>query len=222
MTSASDLIEVNRQARETGVRMISTRVDVGALAQVHVLEADGYRLMDTIVYYGGLLRPTAMDDRPDPEGVTFRLARSADAPEVAAIARRAFKGYMGHYHADSRLDRSAADAAYVEWAEASVARPRPGDWAVVASRGETLLAFLTMCSHASDSYEIVLNAVDPAFQSNGIYRALLRAARKITDAPDGARLSISTQINNYAVQRVWSRVGLVHERSLYTFHKWFD
>ena len=36
------------------------------------------------------------------------------------------------------------------------------------------------------------------------------------------RLIVSTQINNYGVQRVWARLGFIHERSTYTFHKWYD
>ena len=219
--SYNELVEMNRQAREAGVRMVSTRVDVGALAQVHALEADGFRLMDTIVYFGGPLRP-AIAGRSAPDGVTFRQARSEDAPAVAAIARRAFEGYIGHYHADPRLDRSAADAAYVEWAETSIARPGPDDRAFVATRGATALGFLTVRSLSCGACEIVLNAVDPACQGQGIYRALLRATREMFDGPDDGRLSVSTQINNYTVQRIWSREGLVHERSSYTFHKWFD
>ena len=221
MTSRADLVEVNREAREAGVRMISTRVDVGALPQVHALEADGYRLMDTLVYYGGPLRPTGVD-RSGPDGVSFRPARPRDAPAVAAIARRAFADYIGHYHADPRLDRSAADAAYIEWAEVSIARPAPRDQAFLATLDKTPLAFLTTRNPVEGKYEIVLNAVDPAHQAMGIYRTLLEAARRMIDGPDDARLSVSTQINNYAVQRVWSRIGLVHESSIYTFHKWFD
>jgi hypothetical protein len=32
----------------------------------------------------------------------------------------------------------------------------------------------------------------------------------------------STQLNNYAPQKIWSRLGFRHERSIYTFHKWWD
>ena len=32
---------------------------------------------------------------------------------------------------------------------------------------------------------------------------------------------VSTQINNYTVQRAWVRLGFLHYRSFYTLHKWF-
>ena len=80
-----DLAEVNRQAQMQGVAMISVRVDVSALDRVHALEADGYRLMDTLVYYSGKLA----QDRPAlslPEGVSFRVATPQDTGAVGQLA----------------------------------------------------------------------------------------------------------------------------------------
>lgn len=220
-----DLAELNRQAQMQGVAMISVRVDVSALDRVHALEADGYRLMDTLVYYSGKLAP----DRPAlslPEGVFFRVATPQDAGAVGQLARVCFENYIGHYHSDPRLDSKAADAAYVEWAETSVRQASARDPVFLVLHGDDIAGFLTTKTRADGAREFVLNGVAPEYQGRGLYAALLDAAARMIDVEargqePQALLSISTQINNYGVQRVWARMGLVHSQSFYTLHKWF-
>jgi len=67
----------------------------------------------------------------------------------------------------------------------------------------------------------VLNGVDPVFKGRGVYGMLVKHALALAKSSGCARVITSTQINNYAVQKVWSTLGMVHIRSLYTFHKWF-
>ena len=74
----------------------------------------------------------------------------------------------------------------------------------------------------TEEFEIVLNAVHPAAQGKGVYTALVRAALLLAKDAGARRMIVSTQINNYAVQRVWTRLGFFHSSSLYTFHKWYD
>ena len=220
LTDPADLTAANAAADEHGVRMVTARIDADDLHTAHRLEADGYRLMDTLVYYG---RPVA--DRPErrvPPGVVIRRAGPDDVHAVGAIARLAFHDYVGHFHADPRLDDEAADAAYVEWAETSTTNIQPDRPVLLGCGDDDILGFLTLRDVGERTAEIVLNAVDPAHQGRGLYAALVREALHAAGEAGTEHLIVSTQINNYGVQRVWSRLGLVHERSLYTFHKWFD
>ena len=157
-----------------------------------------------------------------PAGVSFRVATPQDAGAVGHLARVCFENYIGHYHSDPRLDSKAADAAYVEWAETSVRQAGARDPAFLALQGDDITGFLTTKTRADDAREFVLNGVHPDHQRRGLYAALLDAAARMIaeDSISEARLSISTQINNYGVQRVWARMGLVHSQSFYTFHKW--
>lgn len=207
-------------AHAKGVQMLTVRVDVSDLPRVHALEAAGYQLMDTLVYYSRDLAelPSA---RQLAEGVMLRQATPEDAASVARLAREAFAGYMGHYHADPRLHDTAADAAYVEWAETSTEQVSPDAPVLLAEISQTVTGFLTLRRNSPDEMEIVLNAVGPESQDKGLYTALVAASLPLSREAGAKRIITSTQINNYAVQRVWSRFGFVHYRSCYTLHKWF-
>ncbi len=211
---------IDAAAEAQGVQLLSCRIDVGDLARVHALEAAGYRLMDTLVYYGRSLAgiPRIL---PLPAGVACRAATGKDAAAVGEVARSAFSGYMGHYHSDPRLDDAAADAAYVEWAETSTARASADGQVLLAMRDGHVAGFLTMRRNSTEEAEIVLNAVHADHQGQGLYSILVAAALDAVRGSGAARMIVSTQINNYAVQRIWSQFGFVHERSVYTFHKWF-
>lgn len=212
---AGDMAYIDRYCRDQGVAMLTLRVRVDDFALIHAVEAGGGRLMDTLVYYD---RPLPIADAvADPR---CRVARPSDLGDVSRIANAAFDGYFGHYHADPRLDARAATAGMVEWAETGlIADPAPPYWIWEDQDG---VAGFSMGALLDDgSGDIVLNAVDPARQKQGIYAALINQAC-VTFAEMGLpRVQLSTQIQNYAVQRVWARAGFTHFKSIYTFHLWY-
>jgi GNAT superfamily N-acetyltransferase len=69
--------------------------------------------------------------------------------------------------------------------------------------------------------EGVLNAVAPAAQGRGLYRALLLEALRWCEGRGATRMVISTQLTNLGVQRVWCLLGFVPSHAFYTFHCWF-
>ncbi|MEM9465424.1 MAG: GNAT family N-acetyltransferase [Actinomycetota bacterium] len=217
---SADPTEIDAAADAMDAELLTARIDVGDLDVAHRLEEAGFRLMDTLVYYG-----RAVSDPPPaapPPGTSIRTAEADDVAAVGSIARLAFHDYVGHFHADPRLDDADADAAYVQWAETSTAEAGPVRPVLLTCADDNVLGFLTLRDIGDTTAEIVLNAVDPEQQGRGIYAALVRAAIGLADRTGTERLVVSTQINNYGVQRVWARLGFVHERSIYTFHKWFD
>lgn len=212
--------QIEAAARAQSVQMLTARVDLDDLPRVHRLEEAGYRLMDTLVYYARALDDIA-DPSPSPAGELLRPAVATDAPAVGDVARAAFTGYLGHYHADPRLDDSAADAAYVEWAETSVQSCDARRPAWVALYAGQIVGFLTLRLNSASEIEIVLNAVHQGMRRRGLYRRLVEKAISTGRSAGCERIIVSTQINNYAVQRVWARLGFTLSHGRYTFHKWF-
>ena len=142
-------------------------------------------------------------------------------PSVSSISRNAFLDYVGHYHADPRLSNSAATEAYVEWAENLVKGSCNDNPVWIAVSGEHIVGFLALKKNSQDEDEIILNAVEPEKQGRGVYAALLNNAICQSASRRRHRIIISTQINNYRVQRVWAKYGFLLERGFYTFQKWF-
>ena len=217
----SNLEDINLAAKEYGVAMISTRLDVIDFPRIHALETDGYQLMDTLVYYQG-----SLSKREDPlglaQGLSIRLASFPDKDTISAVAREAFRNYIDHFHADPRLDNDAADQVYVQWAQTSVSNISEGTPVLIAEKNGEIVGFLTMRLGNPEEGEIVLNGIHPEHQNSGIYTCLLKQSKNVLADLGAKRVTISTQINNYAAQKVWARNGLVHERSFYTFHKWYE
>ncbi|MEP1202183.1 MULTISPECIES: GNAT family N-acetyltransferase [Rhodobacterales] len=212
---------VDAVARAASVDLLTTRIDVADLPRVHALEQAGHRLMDTLVYYARPL--TNLPDGPRDSGQPkLRQATPSDSGDVAALARAAFSDYIGHYHADPQLDSVKADAAYVEWAETSVQTCSDAAPVLVAQDGRDILGFLTLRRNSAKEYEIVLNAVHPDAAGKGVYGSLVAGSLDLAQQAGAQRVIVSTQINNYAVQRIWSRLGLCHYKSIYTFHKWYE
>ena len=217
--TADRVPEVLARSRADGVTFIIARCAATHFATVHALERSGFLLMDTLVYWQRDLRETPL---PEAGGeAAIRPARPDEAAQVAALARDAFRGYFGHYHADARLDRAAADETYASWAERSV-RGEAADAALVAEWGGALAGLITLRMNDADEGEGILFAVSPGMQRRGISRALMAGALAWCVEQGASRMIISTQLVNVASQKAWARAGFEFSHAFYTFHGWLD
>jgi GNAT superfamily N-acetyltransferase len=175
--------------------------------------------MDTLVYYRRDLAGIPLPDRP---GVRIRPFIPEDNDAVRHIAQEAFKGYDGHYHADERLDRTACDDLYVDWAVRSCLQKELADEVLIAESDEKLVGFLTLKITETGDSDGRLFAVDPPAQGRGIGQALLVEGLYWSHQRGLRGMVISTQITNLRSQVSWVRTGFTPHLSFYTFHKWFD
>lgn len=213
----ADSIEEARAVREfiaaNPVDLVIARCPTNAIEVAQLWGAEGFLLMDTIVYFGG---GTSQFD--EPAAGDTRLLDEADLPSLEAVARAAFTDYVGHYHADPRLDDDQATAGYVDWALRCARDPTCEVW--VTGRTGDVTGFLALQQQPDQRGEIVLNAVAPDHQRRGLYDALVRAAGARCRAQGLTELIASTQISNVAPQKVWAQCGLAPRSSFYTFHRW--
>lgn len=201
------------------VELFIARCATDDLAAAQSLEGAGARIMDTLVYY------TRSLGAPLPEStsaVPIRTARPEDAADVQRVAREAFLGYRGHYHADPRLERERCDETYASWAHRSCVEPDVATRVLVAQHEGRIAGFLTMLERGPDEQEIVLNGVEPRAQRHGIYRSLVLSAIRAAHSDGAKQLGVSTQLTNVAVQKAWVRLGFEPARSYYTFHLWLS
>lgn len=210
--------EVDAIANRQGIAMVSTRVHGANFGRIHALEANGFQLMDTLVYFACDLRRLSPADYPAEIGPL----RSDEIDAVEEVAAKAFCGFAGHFHTDPRLAKRDADAAYAQWGRTVAMSATDSNPVYVARYDARVTGFIALAARSNGQQEIVLNAVHPEWQGQGIYNSLLRFAVAKAAQSGIQRLLISTQLTNYHVQRVWCRNGFLPMSSFYTFHKWYD
>ncbi|UTY58016.1 GNAT family N-acetyltransferase [Massilia sp. erpn] len=211
---------VQAWCRAQAVQLLIARLPTSAIALTQALEAGGARLADTLVYY---TRKALAASAPDlPAGYRWRLATAADADAVAALAGLTFAGYAGHYHADARLDRAAADAVYADWAANSCRSAAVADAVILLEAADGIAAFATLKDRGQHVFEGVLFGVHPQHQGRGLYHCLMQLSQHWAAAGGFTQMLVSTQVTNLSVQKVWCRLGFEPSASYYTFHQWFD
>src|ERR1051326_930063 len=220
VNSVADADRAIDDARGLGARMLIVRCPASELHAAQRLEERGCHIMDVLVYYS-----RDLTKRPLPEDVSeigMYNATPKDADAVEAVARDSFKGYIGHYHADPRLDRAACDEVYTSWARRSVLSREVADNVLVAHEGGEVRGFATLRLNSPEEGEGVLFGVAPSSQGRGLYRAFMIRGMHWCIVKGATRMVVSTQVTNIAVQKVWTRLGFEPQKSYLTFHRWFD
>lgn len=213
------IAEVLGFCRDNGVELLIARCDTRDLSVAQELERTGFLLMDTLLYYS---RDTG--DTPAHEGTAcceLREAGPSDAPALRDLARKCFRDYQGHYHADRRLDRAACDEVYADWAYRSCLSREAADGVIVACTRSDIAGFGTMRHVDERTGEGLLFGVSPAYRGRGVYRSVMTACLWWCVERGLGTMTISTQITNLASRTLWERLGFEPGRSFYTFHRWF-
>lgn len=217
--SDSELVDLARFCEENAVEFSIIRVNVNHLDMVQKLEDEGYRLMDTLVYY-----VFQFDKKSIPSDSNNHVLRSIipqDLEAVTAIAQDSFKGYYGHYHADPRLPKDKCDAVYIDWASNSVRSREMADDVLVVVGEKDLDGFATLRMNSPQEGEGILFGVAPHAQGKGIYQSMMIGGMNWARGKGASQMVVSTQVTNVAVQKVWARLGFEMNRAYYTLHKWF-
>ncbi len=218
--SRADVEPMLAYCRQHQVRLLVARCAAADLAAAQTMEAEGFRLMDTLVHYARDLRRESLPALPD--GLVVRPVSPDEAAAIGQLAARTFEGYPGHYHADDRLDRRRADEVYISWAQRSCAVQDAAGAVLAAECNGQLAGFISLRLVSASAAEVPLYGVDPAFQRQGVGRGLLIGGLRWSLDRGASTLHIATQIINTASQKVWVRLGFEPTHAYYTFHKWFD
>ncbi len=216
----ADLPEILTFCRKNSVSLLIARCLSTDLKAAQAMEAQGFFLTDTLVYYKRDIqrRPIPSDDRK----VLVRPFRPGEEDRVRNIAVRAFQGYFGHYHADPKLESEKCDAAYTSWAVRSCLSVDAQHEVLVAEWKNSLAGFATVQLNTAEEGEGVLFGIAPWAQGVGLYRSMMIEGMLWCLSKGATSMVVSTQITNIAVQKVWVRLGFELNYALYTFHKWFD
>jgi ribosomal protein S18 acetylase RimI-like enzyme len=184
------------------------------------MEKNGFRIMDTLVYYSFNLLSKPIPE--DTNNVLIRPIRLGEENDAAKVSAEAFQGYHGHYHADDKLNRTKCDEAYMSWAYNSCISRDYTNEVLVAEINRTIVGIHTLRMNNPDEGELILVCTSPKFQGHGIYKSFIIQGMRWCLERKAKTVILSTQTTNIAVQKVWVRLGFEPINSFYTFHKWFN
>lgn len=219
LTEPEDIAILLEQACQENLNLLILRCPADQLNIVHAVEKNGFQLMDTLIYYRFAL-PTSEPALED-AGITVRPWLPADTAQVVEVAGAAFRNYCGHYHADPLLPRQQCDQVYISWAQRACTESGVADQVLAAEQDGQVVGFAVLKRLDEIIADGVLFAVHPEHQRQGILKRLLLGALGWSQAAGCKEMWYSTQIINYAAQRVLVRLGFEPLKVIYTFHRWF-
>lgn len=214
--NAENLHSLPEALRNSRHSFYSVRISTDQVDLVQAVEGMGFRLMDTLVYY----RKTSLKLTPSFDSkYTYSIANAESADLIYAMAKKIFKNYVGHYHADPNFAKSSCDEVYADWAYQACKQHDVADAVIVAKDKDTPVGFAAIKCH-NTSADGVLFGVDPDYKNQGIYRSLVHQFINWAVQNKMTEVIYSSQINNYAVHKIWAGEGAYIYKSLYTLHYW--
>jgi ribosomal protein S18 acetylase RimI-like enzyme len=215
-------------ARHSGIRHLTARVDAGDLGTIQVLEASGFRLLDGLQTFSLALRgagfsppgalaplPTGRaEPRPQPKRLPHGLVRgfqSEDLDPVCAIARSVY--VLDRFHADTALAPGVADRLHETWVRNSCLG-QAADHVVIAETNGLVAGFVT-CKLDQEATAvlggplgtIVLVATAAAARGQGVARAATRGALDWFGGQGAALVEVGTQLRNIPAGRLYESCG---------------
>jgi len=206
-----------RTAVDGRVDVAIIRLPTESSTTIQKVQRRGFPVLhaDTLVYYSIDLRSY----EPKPlrnANLEFSLATTTDRAEIEALVRQTFASYRSHYHANPLFDAGAILDGYMEWASGHIDAVG-GSLCWVARRAGRIVAF-ACCDEGEDFAEGVLYGVHPDCAGGGLYSDLIRFTQAQFKSRGAPRMHVSTQVGNYAVQKVWAREGFALDAAYDTFH----
>lgn len=197
---------------QNDIRLVSCRLPYDRLHESMLLEAGGFRFIETVLHpYLDLPEARYRDQ----DTLAIALAGEADVPALEAIAARAF--VHGRIHADPRLGAELGDRRYGRWVRSSLAHPTQRLLKIADTDGAIVGLFIVEPGSDQSVYWH-LTAIAPGFQGRGYgwraWRAML-----VRHAGEGMR-SVRTTITagNVPVLNLYSRLGFRFLPPENTFH----
>ena len=216
----SDIGPALQFARSQKVKLLMARCEVDKGPVVQALQKNGFVLMDTLVRYEFIFGNKEIP--ADVGQVPVRPVRPDDVEAVGQIAKAAFEGYSDYFHNHRRLDRRKCDELYMKWAINSCRDKAIADEVFVADDCGAIVGFITAKKLNAEAGDGVLACVGPEAQGKGIYRSFILQVMRWCQEQGLKRMELGPMVNNFAVQRVWQRLGWEIYAATHTFHLWLD
>jgi ribosomal protein S18 acetylase RimI-like enzyme len=225
---ASDLLNsIIELARREGYEFLLSKTYTDNVQSVHLFEGAGFKLVDTLldfVWEKEDFASTRENGKETMREFEISFAEKRDEEELRRIAKSAFGGHFGRYHSDPNISREKACSVYEEWISSSL--KGYADYFLVAKRGGEIAGYSIWKKQSSleAKYEMGIGhysiaGISPKFQGKGLFSLLTSEGMALLEK-DIERIEGPTHINNYPVQRGYTKLGWRIVDAKHSFHKW--
>ena len=173
-----------------------------------------YLIADTLVSYYFDLKKY---DPPEAQNkdLEYILCTSEDYEILDKLISDSFRGYKNHYSSNPLLSVDLSEA-YKEWAHNYVT-DRDGKCTWLVKQNNQFIAFIS-CAFHDDECEIVLGGTPVSNAGHGVATDNISFAQRYFKNAGYSSIKIMTQVNNYSVQRAWSKAGFIMKQAYLTVH----
>lgn len=217
--SSVEANDIRRYISDNKVDLLIVRIPVTLSEDLHKLTNIGFSaiLADTLVYYYTNLQQSEIKEPKNQ--LIFEEVSDRNVHLIEQAIPEIFAEYTNHYTSNPSLDRTKITLGYIEWAKGFVKEKDRSKISWIVYKDKTPIGFATCSVNDSTSEcEGVLYGVLPGFSGGGVYSDIIRFTQNYFKKQGISVMKVSTQIQNFAVQKVWAREGFVLKEAFYTFH----
>lgn len=220
--------QIIERARRRGFQHLSLSLAAEDVNSLLLLQSMGFRITGTLVTYWHTL---SQRDLAIVTSQSIRDCRNEDIPFLRRIAARCFsdrRQNVNRFNTDPFFsDPEKIGNLYADWIENAATGTMADRVLIYEGSDGAPLGFICMkrpgrCDRKKRIGRVPLNAVLPEMQSKGIYGKLVDASIKWLRNNDADILEIGTQVSQYAMHRVWGRLGASITSSHYRMMKRLD
>jgi ribosomal protein S18 acetylase RimI-like enzyme len=184
----------------------------------HLISSLGFDYIhaDTLVYHKADLTKIRVNSLNN--NVEYVKIDSSNINILKEIVPSIFEGYQNHYFSNPFIDKKEIQEGYTDWAS-SFLREEEGKISWYLKIEGHISGFVTCSFDKSASFgEIVFGGILPQFSGHGLYSDFIRHCQLFFQRMGLKEVLVSTQTQNYAVQKVWAREGFRMSHSYETYH----
>ncbi len=171
---------------------------------------------DTLVYYFCSLN--AIQVQALRNSLSFDIVTPATADMLDGLVENIFADYKNHYFSNPVFKRELIIHGYQEWAGTFLHEVDNSKFLWLVKLQNEVIGF-AMCSiNNENTCEGVLYGVKSEFSGRGVYSDIIRFTQKYFKDMGMKKMIVSTQIQNYSVQKVWVKEGFNLKNAFDTYH----
>lgn len=196
------------------------RIPCDKLSQLYKVDRLGFPFLvaDTLVYYYVDLtkyEPQILKNN----NLQFIKYEACHHEILCNLVQAIFSSYTSHYDSNPVLPKEEILEGYKEWASSYLESMDDEKIAWLIQQNGKYVGFAT-CGYRENIHEAegVLFGVLPEASGAGLYSDIIRFTQGYFKKMGFSFMKVSTQIHNFAVQKVWSREGFMLKKAYNTIH----